>query len=368
MTTPAQSAARAPLGGVATALLAAALFGASTPLTKLLGAVDPLILAGLLYLGSGVGLTCVRLLRRHKAPPIPRGDWPWLAGAIFFGGVLGPICLVLGLRITSGATAALLLNLEGVLTAALAWLVFREAADRRIVLGMLFIVAGGAALTWQSEGGLALSPGALLVAAACLGWAIDNNLLQRVSAGDALQIASLKGLVAGSVNLTLGLLLGQHIPDLSAIGMAALVGLIGYGVSLVLYVIALRALGTARTGAYYAAAPFIGAGLSVVLLGESLSPQLLVAGVLMGIGLWLHLTEQHGHDHDHHEMAHTHPHVHDAHHQHDHDSGADERDGHSHAHEHLPLLHRHPHYPDLHHRHEHAEGEPGMTGDRVSSE
>jgi drug/metabolite transporter (DMT)-like permease len=251
--------------------------------------------------------------------------------------------------------AALLLNLEGVFTAVLAWVVFREAADRRIVLGMVCIVAGGVSLSWQPGGGFALAPGALLIAAACLGWAIDNNLLQRVAGGDALQIASLKGLVAGSVNLGLGLAFGQQLPSLGLIGAAGLVGLLGYGLSLVLYVLALRALGTARTGAYYAAAPFIGAGLSVALLGEPLNVQLIIAGLLMGLGLWLHLTEQHGHDHDHVVTEHNHPHEHDAHHQHSHAPGQDTRDGHSHAHSHTPMLHRHPHYPDMHHRHDHAE-------------
>jgi drug/metabolite transporter (DMT)-like permease len=344
---------RPPARGVGAALLAAALFGASTPLTKLLGDIQPLVLAGLLYLGSGLGLTLIRLALRRSAAPIPRGDWVWLGGSILFGGVIGPICLVLGLQTTEGSTAALLLNLEGVLTAVLAWVVFREAADRRIVLGMLCIVAGGLALAWQPGSGFALAPGALLIAGACLSWAIDNNLLQRVSGGDALQIASLKGLVAGLVNLALGLILGQLLPAPLLLGAAALVGLGGYGLSLVLYVIALRGLGTARTGAYYAAAPFIGALLSILLLREQLSPQLLIAGVLMAIGLWLHLTEQHGHDHEHPELAHTHAHAHDEHHAHDHEAGTEVRDGHSHEHSHGSLLHRHAHYPDLHHRHLH---------------
>jgi drug/metabolite transporter (DMT)-like permease len=345
---------RPPATGVLAALGAAVLFGASTPLTKVLGDIAPLILAGLLYLGSGIGLTGIRLALRRTSAAIPRSDWPWLAGAILAGGVLGPMCLVLGLRMTTASTASLLLNLEGVLTAVLAWVVFREAADRRIVFGMLFIVAGGLALSWQPSTGFALAPGALLIAAACFFWALDNNLLQRVAAGDALQIASLKGLVAGSVNLVLGIILGQQLPALPLVGAAALVGLFGYGLSLVLYVVALRELGTARTGAYYAAAPFIGAGLAVALLGDVLTLQFLVAGVFMAIGLWLHLTEDHGHDHDHTILTHSHAHRHDDHHSHDHADGMQPQDGHSHEHSHAPLLHRHPHYPDLHHRHVHS--------------
>ncbi len=338
------------------ALLAAALFGASTPLTKLLGGIDPLILAGLLYLGSGLGLSIVRLTR-PRAAPLPRQDWPWLAGAIICGGIVGPICLVLGLRATPASTASLLLNLEGVLTAMLAWVVFGEAADRRIVAGMIAIVAGGVVLGWSPSAGVAFSAGALLIAVACLAWALDNNLLQRVSGGDALQIASLKGLVAGGVTISIGLMLGQRLPALPSIGAAALVGLLGYGASLVLYVIALRQLGTARTGAYYAAAPFIGVGLSVLLLGETLTTPVIVAALLMALGLYLHLTEDHGHDHDHPTIEHTHPHQHDTHHSHEHEPAVALAPGtsHSHRHAHATLLHRHPHYPDLHHRHRHEQ-------------
>jgi drug/metabolite transporter (DMT)-like permease len=348
---------RPPALGVIAALLAASLFGASTPLTKILGEIPPLILAGLLYLGSGIGLTCLRLVLRRTSLTIPRSDWPWLAGAIVAGGVLGPICLLLGLQLTTASTAALLLNLEGVLTALLAWVVFREAADRRIVLGMLLIVAGGLALSWQPGSGFVVAPGAALIAAACFFWALDNNLLQRVSGGDALQIASLKGLVAGSVNLVLGITFGQAIPAAPFVFAAALVGLFGYGLSLVLYVVALRELGTARTGAYYAAAPFIGTGLAVAFLGDPITIQLAIAGILMAAGLWLHITEDHGHEHDHAVLTHTHAHRHDEHHSHEHPAGMVLSEGHSHEHRHEPLWHRHPHYPDLHHRHAHGADE-----------
>lgn len=189
--------------GIGAALLAAGLFGASTPFAKLLlGEVSPVLLAGLLYLGSGIGLTLVRLARRQSTleageASLPRAQWSWLAGAVFFGGALGPVLLMLGLQSTSASTSSLLLNLEGVFTALLAWFVFHENFDRRIALGMMAIVAGGLILSWQPGAGLALLNGALLVAGACLCWGVDNNLTQKVSSSDPFQIAAIKGLVAG---------------------------------------------------------------------------------------------------------------------------------------------------------------------------
>src|SRR3954469_19668276 len=232
-------------GGVQSALLAALLFGASTPLAKgLLASVPPQVLAGLLYLGSGLGLGVLWLWRRRRGKAgqaaLTRRDLPWLVGAIAFGGLLGPLLLLLGLAQTPASAASLLLNLEGVSTALLAWIVFRENVDRLIALGMMAIVAGGALLAWQGWlewGGLA---GPLLVAAACLCWAIDNNLTQKVSASDPLQIAALKGATAGTVNLAIGLSLTGSPPILPGISAALLLGFFGYGLSLVLFVLALR--------------------------------------------------------------------------------------------------------------------------------
>ena len=340
------------------ALAAAALFGASTPLVKLLvGDLPPVLLAGLLYLGSGLGLSLFRVLRDGGWKPsgLQRSEWPWLLGAILFGGVVGPVVLMVGLVSTSGATASLLLNLEAVLTALIAWLVFKENADRRIVWGMLAIVAGGVVLAWpQGSDAASSGVGPLWVAAACLCWAIDNNLTRRVSASDALFIAATKGLVAGVVNTLLGLSLGASLPAWATLIGTLAVGLLGYGVSLVLFVLALRGLGTARTGAYFSTAPFIGAALALGVLGEGASAGLWLAAALMGVGVWLHLTEHHAHAHTHEPLVHSHPHTHDAHHQHAHD--ADEVVGeapHEHLHTHVPLHHSHPHYPDIHHRHGH---------------
>jgi len=342
--------------GVASALCAAVLFGASTPFAKLLiGEMSPLALAAILYLGSGIGLAAWIALRPGDAKPagFARSDWPWIAAAILAGGVAGPVLLMYGLGRTEAASASLLLNLEAVLTAAIAWTVFRENVDRRVFAGMAAIVAGGILLSTgaapRSEGLL----GASLVAAACLAWAIDNNLTRRVSGGDAATLACLKGLAAGAVNLALALALGVPMPQPLGWLAAGMLGFLGYGISLTLFIVALRHLGTARTGAYFSVAPFFGAGLALALLGERPDAMFWLAGALMAFGVWLHLSERHAHQHAHEAMAHEHEHMHDAHHRHEHDAGWNGREPHVHRHRHELQLHSHPHYPDLHHRHTH---------------
>jgi drug/metabolite transporter (DMT)-like permease len=340
------------------ALGAALLFGASTPFAKgFAAAMSPVLLAGLLYLGSGIGLWAFRTLRDRgfARPNLPAADWPWLIGAISFGGVLAPTLLMYGLRRTSASDASLLLNLEAVLTAVIAWVVFRENADRRIVLGMALIVAGGAVLAWPQ----AFSPhgtlwGPLAVCAACLCWAIDNNLTRRVSASDAVFIAGTKGLAAGITNLTVALSLGSTLPPWPETIAAMVLGLASYGVSLVLFVVALRGLGSARTGAYFSTAPFIGAVIAIVFFGEATNIVFWVAAALMTAGVWLHLTERHGHEHVHEALVHTHSHRHDVHHQHAHAFAWNGTEPHSHEHRHEPMTHDHPHYPDVHHRHHHG--------------
>jgi drug/metabolite transporter (DMT)-like permease len=242
-----------------------------------------------------VGLTLVWLARRGRRSAageaqITRRDLPCLAGAIGSGGVVAPVFLMAELARTPASAASLLLNLEGVFTALLAWIVFRENVDRRIFLGMVAIVAGGVLLSWPGRVAAASVVSPVLVGAACVGWAIDNNLTQKVSAGDPVQVAAVKGLVAGSVNLALGLVLGGAVSTGPRLAGAMLVGLVGYGVSLVLYVRALRDLGTARTGAYFAVAPFVGAGAGLLLFREPLTSHFLVAATLMALGLWLHLS------------------------------------------------------------------------------
>ena len=346
--------------GAMAALAAALLFGASTPVAKLLvGEIQPWMLAAILYLGSGIGLLLIRLAvrgpraRSPEAASLAGRDWLWLGGAILFGGVIGPVLLMFGLAETPAATASLLLNLEGVTTAIIAWVLFRENVDRRIAGGMAAIVAGAAMLSWQGSATFLGLLGPLAIAGACLAWGIDNNLTRKVSLSDAVQIAMLKGLVAGAVNLVLALAQGLPLPTLPLALAAGFVGLLGYGLSLVLFVIALRSLGTARTGAYFSTAPFAGAVIGVVAVGEAITGALVVAGLLMAVGVWLHLTERHEHEHEHEPMEHTHRHRHDAHHWHAH--GADDPPGepHTHRHAHGRLRHVHPHYPDAHHRHSH---------------
>jgi len=345
--------------GVASALGAAALFGASTPFAKLLlGEVSPLVLAAALYLGSGLGLGVwiavrARLPGRESTAPIARADWHWIVAAIAAGGVAGPILLMQGLAHSDASSASLLLNLEAVLTAAIAWTVFRENVDRRVFAGMAAIVAGGVLLSADAAPRTEALAGALLIAAACLAWAIDNNLTRRVSGGDAATLACLKGLAAGFVNLALALALAAPLPSPAGWAGAGLLGFLGYGVSLVLFIVALRHLGTARTGAYFSVAPFFGAALALAMLGERPGTAFWLAGGLMALGVWLHLSEHHAHAHVHEDLEHAHEHMHDAHHKHVHDSSWDGREPHVHPHRHARLSHAHPHYPDLHHRHSH---------------
>ncbi|MBI3503674.1 MAG: EamA family transporter [Proteobacteria bacterium] len=337
------------------AIAAAVFFGLSTPVAKLLvGTVDPWVLAGILYAGAGVGLLAFRLAGPKAGEArLVRADLPWLAMSVVAGGIAGPALLMLGLARLDGSTASLLLILEGVFTALLAWFAFRENFDRRIAVGMGAILAGAAVLSWPAAHLPDGIGGPLLVAGACLAWAIDNNVTRKVALADPVVTAAIKGLVAGPVNIALGLAAGATLPDLPTTILAALTGLFGYGISIVLFVLALRHLGTARTGAYFSLAPFIGALAAVVLLGEPVTSELFAAGALMAVGVWLHVSERHEHPHDHAEMAHAHRHTHDEHHRHDHPPGVNPAEPHTHAHVHSPLRHAHPHMPDSHHRHSH---------------
>lgn len=348
--------------GPALALLSAALFGLSTPLAKLLlGKVNPWFLAGLLYLGAGMGLALLALSMRlsgKRAPeaPIGRRELPWLAAAILIGGVIAPLLLMFGLQRTSATATSLLLNLESLATLSFAWLIFREQVDRGLLLGAGCILFGAVVLAWP-DGSSSIDPlGGFLVAGACLAWGLDNNLTRKVSSADPLQIAMLRGLVAGSVNLAVASAFSDGVQVVSPLPILAALatGFLGYGVSLYLFVLALRMLGTARVGAYFATAPFLGAIAAVPLLGDVPTWPLLLSGFLMAFGVWLHLTERHGHAHLHEESAHAHRHRHDAHHQHEHGPSDPKGKPHSHWHRHPPMLHAHLHYPDLHHRHRHS--------------
>lgn len=359
-----------PAKGVVYALLAAVLFGITTPFAKSLlveTQIQPLLLAGLFYLGSSIGLGVYLLATRLFAQAnngeasLQRADFGWLGGAILFGGIIAPALLMLGLSTTKASSASLFLNLEGVFTTLIAWFVFHENCDKRIFLGMLAIVSGGIILSGAGLDSDATSSnysGVLLIAGACLGWAIDNNLTRKVSNANPAQIACIKGLFAGLVNVSLAMKFtaaALTAPGPIYLGAALLLGFLGYGVSLALFVLALRHLGTARTGAYFALAPFVGALIAIALINEPITPSFIAASALMALGLWLHLSESHSHHHVHEATTHAHKHSHDEHHNHAHLHTSDMPPGepHNHIHSHEPLAHSHAHFPDAHHRHKH---------------
>ena len=345
--------------GIALALASAALFGASTPLAKaLLGDVSPWMLAGLLYLGSGIGLFIVSLIQRWSdgeiaEAPLRAADLPWLAAVVLSGGVAGPLLLMAGLAATPASTASLLLNLEGIFTLAIAWTIFRENVDLRVGIGAAAILTGALLLSW-SGGVTGVGWGAAAIGGACLAWAIDNNLTRKLSSADPLQIAMIKGIAAGAVNVGLAAALQLRWPATTVIIAAGIVGFLGYGVSLTCFVLALRHLGAARTGAYFSLAPFVGAAIAIVGFGDPVTPLFLAAAALIAVGLYLHLAEEHAHDHVHEPMTHEHRHTHDAHHQHTHGPRDPGDEPHTHVHVHARIVHRHPHYPDIHHRHSHG--------------
>lgn len=348
--------------GIAAALSAAALFGASAPFAKvLLTSLSPSLLAALLYLGSGVGLLLLRIARLDPPVSLPKTEWRWLAAAILSGGIVAPVLLLIGLMHVGAASASLLLNAEAVFTALLAWFVFKENFDRRIAFGMLAIVLGALVLSWPVQAGVrvidfsAWLP-SLAIFGACLCWGLDNNFTRKISLNDAMWIAMMKGLVAGTSNLLIAFFVGSTWPGLSLAFSAALLGFLSYGVSLTLFVIALRHLGTARTGAYFGVSSFFGALLAIVAFGESVTPQLAIGGALMLVGVALHLSERHSHEHSHEEMRHEHEHTHglnDPHHEHAHTPPLAPGTRHSHPHFHPAQCHTHEHYPDAHHLHRH---------------
>lgn len=340
--------------GVLAGLGAAVLFGAGTPVAKLLlGQTSPWLLAGLLYTASGTALGLWRLLRRAPGVHLARRDLAPLAGAVLSGGFLNPVLRMLGLVAMPASGASLLLNAEGLFTALIAWLVFREATDSTIVVGFGLIAAGAVVLSWPGQPQFAGGWPTLALLGACLCWGIDNNLTRQVAHHDAVWLAAVKGGVAGPVNLAIALVLGAQLPGVFAVAAGAAVGVLSYGVSLLLFITALGALGSARAGAYFSVAPFFGAVLAFVM-GEPFTWTLAAAAVLMAAGLALHLAERHEHPHAHPEVTHRHWHNHDdRHHTHHHSPPVPTGTRHHHEHTHPAIVHGHPHYPDADHRHDH---------------
>lgn len=343
------------------AILAAVAFGVSAPLSKLLlRDIQPVPLAALLYLGCGIAAVLMRMAFSYSKPELNREarlhpeDFPWLIGAVLAGGVVGPILLMVGLGNTHASTASLLLNFESVSTGLIAGLFFHEAVDRRVWLGLLFITLASILLSFTA-GAWGISVGAIGVLGACLFWGLDNNLTRKVSAKDPLAYVTIKGFGAGSFSLILSLVLKNPFPAFHIILLALLVGGICYGVGLAFFVLALRSLGAARTGALYATAPFVGAALSFILFRENLTLQFLLSLPLMALGAVLLVSEHHEHVHWHPAIQHEHLHTHnDLHHSHEHpEEMVVTTAPHSHPHLHEPISHDHPHTPDLHHWHPH---------------
>ncbi len=339
-------------------LASAALFGVSTPLAKvLLENIDPIVLAAYLYLGAFLGLAIFTALRnlvqgKTKATPLEKEDVPWLSGAIIAGGVLGPISLMFGLRYVSGFATSLLLNLEGVATALIAFLIFKENAGKRVWIALIFMTVAGVLLSYDPQESSFVIIGPLLIAFAMICWGIDNNLTRHISEKNPVHISALKGIVAGSISLSVAFLLGKNIIlDLSAL-YALTVGAFSYGISLVLFIKALKGLGSFRTGMFYSFGPFIGAIVSLVLLKEWIGWVMFPATALMAIGVYMVVTDKHHHPHGHEGLTHAHAHTHDdQHHLHEH---AEEVSGeHNHPHTHEIEDHEHLHWPDSHHRHDH---------------
>ena len=341
------------------ALVAALFFGGIAPGAKyLIRDLPPQSMAGVLYLSAGIGLLAILALKKEVRASIghfQKKDGKWLIAATFFGGILGPAFLMYGMIKISGSTASLLLNLEAVLTSVIAWSIFKEHFEKKIVFGMLFIVMGCVVLSLASHGssGQDSLMGFILIALACLSWGIDNNVTRNISHLNPIFTASVKGLVAGGANLIFGFFIGERLNFDFQLFLAGLLGFFGIGVSLVAFIMSLRKIGTSRTGAIFSTAPFIGSIISIFYLGESISVSFIIALGLMVCGVCLHLNENHEHEHLHTKLEHSHEHIHDEHHQHSHTPNDPPREPHVHLHRHDEMTHRHPHFPDIHHQHSH---------------
>lgn len=340
--------------------MAALFFGCVAPGSKLLSkSVPPQSMAGLMYFFAGLGLLLVLLMRKNirvECSRIQKQDYKWFVFATIFGGISGPAFLTYGITHMSGSSASLFLNLEAVLTSLIAWFVLREHFEKKIVYGMVFIVLGCLILTLNStsSSGVDTMLGFTLIAMACLSWGIDNNVTRNISHLNPLLIACFKGLIAGGTNLFLGFLVGEHLSVNIELLQVGIIGFLGIGISLVAVIVSLRLIGTARTGAIFSTAPFIGSLISVIFLKESLSLPFAIALLLMVIGLWCHLSESHAHEHTHTELTHSHEHIHDDHHCHEHSASDAYGVPHIHRHTHAQLTHTHAHFPDIHHQHDHT--------------
>jgi drug/metabolite transporter (DMT)-like permease len=339
-------------------IISAALFGISAPLAKsLVEGMPATELAGLLYLGAFLGLgifTVVqRMARTHRRyERIARKDVKWLAGSIVSGGVVAPILMVTGLTLISGFTASLLLNLEGVFTALLAVTFFRQREGKRLWAALLIMTLASVLLTYDPSNGAFRIEGTLFLAGAMLFWGLDNNLTQKISGKDPVQISMTKGAVAGTSSIAIAFVIGAPMVFGTGVLYALILGAFSYGASLVLFIMALSKMGSARTAALFAIGPFIGAAVSIPLLGERLEWMMFPAVAMMAAAVWLITREKHAHEHRHTEVTHAHPHGHDDPH-HQHHPGELVAGSHSHLHTHEEMVHSHAHWPDTSHQHDH---------------
>jgi drug/metabolite transporter (DMT)-like permease len=343
--------------GAFLSLLSAALFGVSPVLAKLvIGEMSPILLAGLLYLGSGLGLQLFLFSKKQHSIPelkaLSKKNRFKLLGAIISGGILAPLCLAYGIKLGSAFEVSLLLNLETVATTIIAWLIFHEHIGKHVWLGKILLIVGGLIISINPQSNFGFSQAGLFLLGACFFWGIDNNLTRDVEELSPSVLACVKGWLAGGFNTLLAVVLGQFSVGFSqAIGTLS-IGAVSYGLSLVLFVNALRLIGASRTSTYFAIGPFFGMVFSVLLLRERPESYQWIAAVVMGAGLWSLYRENHGHTHTHEPVTHGHKHIHDDHHQHLHE-GTEGPEPHDHIHTHEPLTHVHVHLPDIHHRHRH---------------
>lgn len=357
---------------IALAILAAALYGISAPVAKvLLTKLSAYVMAAFLYLGAGLGMALIKALQKarrqagteRQEASIPRREWPYVVGMILLD-IAAPILLMLGLTQAAAGTAALLNNFEIVVTSILALLLFKEAVGRRMWLAIGLITVATVILSLSPGAELTWSPGALLILLACAAWGLENNCTRMLSLSDPIEIVMIKGFGSGIGALLVTVLTGHWQFDLGYGLMALLLGFVAYGLSIFFYIYAQRDLGAARTSAYYAAAPFIGVLASWIFLREPLTLNFGLGLLVMLIGTYFAVSEDHGHEHEHSALAHDHRHSHgpeELHHDHDHEHTEAERLAldakriHSHPHRHQPQVHKHAHWPDLHHQHSHEQ-------------
>lgn len=345
------------LSGALLALISAVLFGVSPVLIKLVsGGLPPVLMAGILYLGSGIGLLGFRFLRREPIfqtlLALPKKVKLQLAGAIICGGIFAPLCLTYGIFYSSAFQVSALLNMETVATTLIAGFIFREHISGRVWAGKVLVVIGAVLISMTGKADAVFSFSSLFIIGACIFWGLDNNITRDIEELPPSLLAGFKGLIAGLFNIVLALSLKQTAAGLLNLSIVLGIGAVSYGLSLVFFVYALRKIGASRTSTYFAAGPFIGMLAAVVFLGERPDFFHWAAGFLMLIGIWVLYLEHHEHEHTHEEMEHSHTHVRDEHHQHDHD-GTEGPEPHEHLHKHTRLTHTHPHLPDIHHRHQH---------------